>query len=494
MTFMGMRQRVLIMFITVILFIESVIILRKDVNIVWLIIIILGYFLMIKEIYLENSYEKLYMMSEYDVVTGVPNRRYFINEMDKIIKKSQKNKGKIAVIFIDLDNFKCINDTYGHYIGDKVLVEFCNVLSEFFYDKSLISRFGGDEFVVAKYGIKDLKEIKDILDRLYRTLDNPIIIENREIYCAMSIGVSVYPTDGEDTETLLTKADMTMYKAKSDGKNKYKIYDRSTLDNLNKDNKLEMALKSAINNNEIYLVYQPKVNSITEELEGYECLVRWNSKELGNVSSTKFIPIAESTGLIVILGKYIIDCAFQNCKELILKTNRNFKISITLSYVQIRDEKLVDYIKSKLKEYNLDSNYIEFEIAESVIMKSFGKNIKVLNELKALGVSIALDDFGAGYSSLEYLRLLPIDVLKIDNRIISQINKDENINSMIESIVELSHTLNLRVVAEGVETRIQQEYLRSIGCDIIQGFYYNTPNRLDMVSQMIIIKQEKELI
>lgn len=427
-------------------------------------------------------------MSYHDIVTGMPNRRYFINEMNNVIENKKINHGKIAIIFIDLDNFKNINDSYGHDIGDILLIKFCNILCNVFNKDSFISRFGGDEFVVAQYGIKKEEDIEKKLENLFEALKSNIQIEEREIYCTVSIGVSIYKKDGKDIETLLKRADIAMYRAKSDGKNKYQFCNEYILESVNKEYKIQKALRTAIENNEIYLVYQPKFNLRNERVYGYECLARWNSNVLGDISPLEFIPVAENSGVIIELEKYIIDIAFRKCKELSLMTDKIFKMSINLSNIQIRDEKIVNYIRNKLKEYDLNPSYIEFEIKESVIINSSKRNLEILRKLKILGVSIALDDFGTGYSSLSYLRILPIDVLNIDKSFIDAIKKDKKSNYIIESIIELSHNLELRVVAEGVETEAQIEYLKEIGCDIIQGFYYNKPEKFDVASKMLLIE------
>ncbi|MGL5085912.1 MAG: putative bifunctional diguanylate cyclase/phosphodiesterase, partial [Clostridium sp.] len=244
-------------------------------------------------------------------------------------------------------------------------------------------------------------------------------------------------------------------------------------------------LRSALDKNEINLVFQAKVDTITEEVIGYECLCRWNSEKLGLVSPVEFIPIAERTGLIIKIGKYIINYAVKMCKQLSLATDKKFKIAINISDVQIRDESIVEYIADTLKKFNLCPSYIEFEITESLIMKSVEQNIECLKRLKEIGVSIALDDFGTGYSSLSYLKILPIDVLKIDKTFIDGINIDKKSEYIIERIVDLSHHLDIKVVAEGVESKEQVDYLRAIECDVIQGYYYSKPKQFEEAKRLI---------
>lgn len=418
-----------------------------------------------------------------DEVTKMPNRRYFMREVSSYIKN--KISDSIAFIFIDLDNFKYVNDTYGHDVGDILLCKFSNIILSMNIEKSFFARYGGDEFVLTVYDFKNKREIKQILDEIIKRLSDPLIVNGKEIFCTLSIGVSIYPTDGEELGILLKRADMAMYLAKTNGKNRYEFFDLKLLEILDREFNIEKGLRVAIDNNEIKLVYQPKLMINTEEVIGFESLIRWNSKELGVVSPGEFIPIAESSGLILSIGKYIIEESFKKCKEISLKSDKRFKMAINLSEVQIRDEEIVDFIYNLLKKYDLEANYIEFEITESIIMKSPEKNINTLEKLKELGVTLALDDFGTGYSSLSYLRNLPIDVLKIDKSFIDGILIEEKSEYIINSIIELSHYLNLIVVAEGVETKEQLEYLKKINCDIMQGYYFSKPIEFEKVLQMI---------
>lgn len=432
-----------------------------------------------KEKELEISY-----LSFNDDVTGVPNRRYFVKEINNRLKNYTNEK--MAIIFIDLDNFKYVNDTFGHDIGDSLLFEFCNCIKNMNIDDSLFARYGGDEFVLLKYSLKSKGEIKEILNNIIKNLSKPMIIKNKEIVCSLSIGVSIYPADGLDMEILLKRADMAMYLAKINGKNRYEFFDSNILEMLNREFNIEKGLRIAIDNNEIKILYQPKVSVYNGEVIGFESLVRWHSNELGIVSPNEFIPIAENSGLIITIGKHIIEESLKKCKELSLKTDKKFKMAINLSEVQIRDEEIVKFIDETIKKLELDASYVEFEITESIIMKYPEKNIKTLEKLKNLGVTLALDDFGTGYSSLSYLRTLPIDVLKIDKSFIDGILIEEKCEYIINSIIELSHYLNLTVVAEGVETKEQLEYLSNISCDVIQGYYFSRPIEFEDAAKMIL--------
>lgn len=423
-------------------------------------------------------------LSYYDEVTGVPNRRYFMKEAGRLVRESVDSN--IAFIFIDLDNFKYVNDTYGHDYGDELLLEFSRMILEMKIENSFLARYGGDEFVIVKNNTEGKNEIKEILDNIIKRLSNPLIIKDREIYSTLSIGVSIYPFDGKDIGILLKRSDMAMYLAKINGKNRYEFFDLKLLEVLDREFEIEKGLRIAIDNDEIKFLYQPKVKIDTGEVIGFELLVRWHSKNMGIVSPKEFIPIAENSGLIIPIGKYIIDESFKKCKELSLRTSKKFKMAINLSEVQIRDDEIVDYIGNALIKYDLDASYIELEITESIIMKSAEKNIRTLERLKNIGVTLALDDFGTGYSSLSYLRTLPIDVLKIDKSFIDGILIEEKSEYIINSIIDLSHYLNLLVVAEGVETKEQVGYLEKSSCDIIQGYYFSKPIEFNDISKMIV--------
>ena len=431
-----------------------------------------------KEKEIEISY-----LSLNDETTKIPNRRYFIKEASKYIKNKDINN--IAFIFIDLDNFKYVNDTYGHDMGDYLLIEFSKIIKNMNINNSFFSRYGGDEFILVIYNFNSRKEIKCILNNIIKKLNKPLIIKGKEIFCTLSIGVSIYPEDGKELAILIKRADMAMYLAKINGKNKYEFFDLKLLEVINREFNIEKGLRNALDNNEINLVYQPKIRTEDEKLVGFEVLVRWNSRELGNISPNEFIPIAETSGLIIQIGKYIIEESFKICKQISLRRSSMFKMAINLSEVQIRDEEIVDFIIYLLKKYDLDPCYIEFEITESIIMKDAEKNIRTLNKFKDLGITLALDDFGTGYSSLSYLRTLPIDVLKIDKSFIDGILVEEKSEYIINAIIELSHYLNLTVVAEGVENNKQFEYLKKIKCDIIQGYYFSKPIKYEEIFQII---------
>lgn len=428
---------------------------------------------------------KIHYMSNFDDVTGIPNRRYFVGQAYDMLKASKKANKKFAMVFIDLDNFKYVNDTYGHTAGDDLLGKFCRKLTIILEKNCLLARFGGDEFVIAIENVEDQISVIKIIDKIIGAFNEPFLIHGKEIYNTVSIGISITENNEDNVQSLLKKADIAMYKAKTSGKNQYFVFNAELAEKLERELSLSMCLRKALGNKEIYFALQPKYWANNGKIQGFECLARWRSDELGIVAPMEFIPLAESTGLIIPIGKYLIEEAFRMCNELTSRMDYDFKIAINLSQVQIKDEGLFGYIKDKMSEYNINPKNIEFEVTESLIMKSVDNNIKVLAKLKSLGVSIALDDFGTGYSSLNYLKILPIDTVKIDKSFITDIGKDYKDECIIEKIIELSHLLDLEVVAEGVETEEQLIYLNGIDCDIIQGYYFSKPREFNEILELI---------
>lgn len=429
--------------------------------------------------------QKMHFMNYYDNITGIPNRKMFTEKFQQLINDNIGNRTKLALIFFDIDNFKNINDTYGHEVGDEILLKLCERIDRILDGRHTFARFGGDEFVIAFSNVIDEIEIKEFLNDLLLKVRKPLEVNNKNIYCSISLGVSMYPKDADNLDLLLKTADMAMHKAKEEGKNRYKFFDMDILTMVRRQYDIEKALRTAIEKNEIFMVFQPKVSIKGERIHGFEALVRWINPDLGFVSPVEFIPIAENTGLIVDIGKYIIEESFRKCKELYEISTSKFHIAINISDIQLREDGFIDFIAELLHKYEIPPEYIEFEITEGVIMQSVARNIELLLNLKRLGVSIALDDFGTGYSSLNYLKRLPIDVLKIDKSFVDGIGVDEKSEYIAESIIKLSHSLNLKVVAEGVETREQLGYLDRMKCDVAQGYYFSKPEKFDIIKNMV---------
>ncbi|SHI65318.1 PAS domain S-box-containing protein/diguanylate cyclase (GGDEF) domain-containing protein [Clostridium cavendishii DSM 21758] len=428
--------------------------------------------------------DKILYMSYFDGITGLYNRNYFKKHAKKFIKK---NKGKkAALIFIDIDNFKYVNDSYGHDYGDELLKKIATSFEKMINkDKDMLCRFGGDEFVIFIKDFDDISEIHAVAKNLINIFNRPIKIKEKSIYSSASIGVTLFPTDADNYDMLLKQADAAMYKAKGNGKSRYQFFNDEISEELARNYSLEKGLRDALEDDELYVQFQPKVVLEDGKISGFEALIRWNSKELGFVSPSEFIPVAENTRLIVPIGRFVIEEVLKKCKELIEIGYSDFKIALNLSEIQLRDGNIVEDFRILLDKYEVDPSFIEVEITESILMKSFDENIKTLLKVKELGMSVALDDFGTGYSSLNYLTKLPIDVLKIDRSFVTEIGDNAKGKCIVENIIQLSHKLGIQVVAEGVEIREQVDYLKDMLCDFVQGYYYSKPQNFDIILNLM---------
>lgn len=433
----------------------------------------------------KDSKLKLEYINAYDELTGLNNRKSFKAIMENQLKDNTLKESRGALIIVDIDNFKFINDSYGHNCGDKFLKKFSEDLKKHLNLSELLCRFGGDEFLIFIPYISDFHDVKKVVMKITDILKVPYNINNNEIFASVSIGVAVYPDDGEEFELLLKNADAAMYLAKSNGKNKWEMFNSNISREINRIYSIQRGLRTALDNAEMFVVFQPKVRLADNEIDGFEALLRWSSSEIGLVSPSEFIPIAESTRLIIPIGKFVLREVFIKIKYLLSQGYDDFKIAVNLSEIQLREGDLLEYFKLLIEEFKISPKYIEFEITESMIMKSVDRNINYLMQIKNLGSSIALDDFGTGYSSLNHLTKLPIDVLKIDRSFVIDMIENDKSRYIVEKIIQLSHKLGITVVAEGVEEKEQVEYLKKMECDTVQGYYYSKPQNFENVITML---------
>lgn len=419
----------------------------------------------------------IFNMAYYDSLTGLPNRRYFEKILKNILAFNENsykaNKG--IVLFLDLDNFKNINDTLGHDVGDKLLKIIANKLKEVLRKEDIISRFGGDEFLILQPNINTYEEAVESVNRIIDIFKDLWILGEHKLYITPSIGITVYPDDGEDVNIILRNADTAAYDAKFSGKNGYKFFEKSMFDQVLRKTEVEKALREAVKNNEFELYYQPQVEVSTGRIVSLEALMRWKNPELGFVSPVEFIPIAEETGIIVDIGEWVIRAACKQNKEWKNKGYCYDTIAVNVSSLQLRQRGFVELVKNILKEIGLKPEFLELEITESVLMESLEKSVEILNELRKIGVKTALDDFGTGYSSLNYLMKIPIDTLKIDKTFIDNVSTNYSQKSIIEGIIIIAHEMALDVVAEGVEVQEQLKILADKKCDKIQGYLFSKP-------------------
>ncbi|MHB8130292.1 MAG: putative bifunctional diguanylate cyclase/phosphodiesterase [Mobilitalea sp.] len=424
---------------------------------------------------IKKGEEKLQRLAYYDVLTGLPNRMMFMEQLDLIIKRSKEKMSSFYIVFIDVDSFKKINDTMGHHIGDKFLLFAADNLKHSIKEEDLLGRIGGDEFALIISRKLSKEEVLQELEVIRTGFYNPFDIYNGEIRLTASFGIAIYPEDGDTGSTLLKSADMSMYKAKEFGRNNVQFFSNYMLEEMLHKTEIENRLLNAMKNNEFYLVFQPQFCVYSDKIRGFETLARWKSPELGLISPLQFIPIAEETGFINILGEWILRTACKKFKELQKLYDFDVILCVNISTIQIENSKFIEIVKNIITETGFNPSSLELEITESVIIESFQQTVKVLNELKELGIRIALDDFGMGYSSLNYLKSLPIDTLKIDKSFIDDLSENDFEVQIVGDIISLGHTLGFTVIAEGVEHHNQLQYLKDHSCDHIQGFLYAKP-------------------
>ena len=430
--------------------------------------------------------EQLEHQANYDVLTGLPNRNLLQDRLKRAVF-AQRNARPIAVVFIDLDHFKFINDSLGHTQGDKLLAIIAERLASIVREGDTVARLGGDEFVLVLNDQNKEDVIFRAMQRVLNKVSEPMTIDGQELYITCSAGVSLYPADAPDVETLLKNADVAMYRAKEHGRNNFQFYTPEMNDLANERLALEHSLRRALERNELLLHYQPKVNLETGMIVGAEALLRWQHPEWGLIAPERFIPIAEETGLIVQIGAWVIRTA---CNQARLWQDAGLPpviMSVNLSARQFRQESFVKVVTQILHETGLKPEQLEMELTESMLMHNANAAISILGGLKSLGVRLSLDDFGTGYSSLSYLSRLPIDTLKIDRSFVQHIgDQDECDNGILaQAIISLGHSLNLTVIAEGVETGEQLKFLKAHQCDEVQGFYFCKPTVAGEFAKML---------
>ena len=424
-------------------------------------------------------------MAYYDNLTGIPNRFLFKDRVENAISLAERNEKFISIMFIDLDNFKSVNDTMGHDGGDYLLKEVSNGLSKRIRKTDTVARFGGDEFIILLNNIDNHNDISKIADSIMRLFSKPFIINGQEFFITASGGIATYPIDGEDSESLVKNADTAMYEAKDNGKNQYSLCTPDMKNEVEKNMKLSNDLYRALERNELSIHYQPQIDLTSKEITGLEALLRWKHPEYGMISPVVFIPLAEKNGLINSIGKWVLKTACRQNKKWQDMGLAHIKMAVNLSGIQFINENIADDIEKILKESKLDPKYLELEITENIAIKETDFVIKVLERLKKIGVSIAIDDFGIEYSSLSRLKNLPIDKIKIDMEFIQGIEKSPKDQAITGVIINLAKSLGMNVLAEGVETAPQLDFLNQKMCDYVQGYYYYKPMPAEEVEKIL---------
>ncbi len=435
----------------------------------------------------KQNENRMRQLAYFDSLTGLPNRTLFTEQLEQMLESANRNQFKLAILFIDLDNFKRINDSLGHTVGDALLKEISKRLLTCIRQSDLVSRYvdpnteisvsrlGGDEFTIVLNKIEDTEVAAIVAKRLLNTLSRPMTLEGHEIVVTPSIGIALAPLDSDSVENLLKHADTAMYHAKNNGKNNYQYYS-STMNAMGVQRlSLESELRRALTNNELVVFYQPQVNVQTGKIVGAEALVRWQHPKHGLVAPDYFISLAEEMGIVVELGNQIL---LESCQQVKQWQDKGFaleKIAVNLSSLQFSQPDLISTIQNTLSATGLSAEYLELELTESIIMKNLESTIKVLEELKNMGISISVDDFGTGYSSLNYLKRFPLDELKIDKSFIVDIDSDAHNAGIVTAIIAMAKSLKLSLVAEGIETEKQLKFIREAGVVTVQGFFFSKP-------------------
>ena len=412
-------------------------------------------------------------LAYYDTVTGLPNRALFGDRLGVALAHAQRHKYKVAVLFLDIDRFKQINDSLGHSVGDRLLRAAAERIRGTIREEDTVARFGGDEFTILIHIVGRIEDAGRIAQKILDSFKTPIVIDSREFVVTSSIGISIYPVDGVDGETLIRNADTSMYRAKDVGRNTYQFYAAAMNHKALEALEVENGLRRALAHNEFVLYYQPLIEVKTGAVFGLEALVRWRHPELGLLRPDKFIPAAEQSGLIISIGRWVLREACMQAAEWHSRGHR-IVMAVNLSGRQFQDPELLAQVSDALREARLPAEFLELEITEGYAMQDVGKAIQTLQQLKGLGVRIAIDDFGSGYSCLSYLKKFPIDTLKLDGSFVRDLGTPEDAQIAL-GVIALAHSLRLKVIAEGVETISQLMFLRDHSCDRLQGYLFSRP-------------------
>ncbi len=437
----------------------------------------------------KQNEERLNYQANHDPLTTLPNRSLFMERLSRALARAHRNHLLVAVLFLDLDGFKGINDTHGHLVGDLLLQAVAERLSSCVRQGDTVARLGGDEFTIILEDIADFRDAAVVAQKILKQFANPFMLEDHHLRVTTSIGVAVYPADGTDGLALLHSADEAMYRAKKQGKNAYQFHSEELNAQAFERMSLESALRLALERDEFRLYYQPIYDLASGRLISAEALLRWQHPEIGLVAPAHFLPLAEETGLILPIGRWAIEQACRQAAGWARQGCRDLKVAINLSRSQLFSFDIIGCLSAALADSGVDPALIQLEIPESSVMSGTPENEAVVRKLKALGVCIAIDDFGTGYSSFGNLRRLPVDILKIDQSFVRDITQDADDAKIVNAITAIAHSLRMTVVAEGVETAEQVEFLRKSRCDAVQGYYFTRPGPADEIPGLLATKR-----
>ncbi len=423
----------------------------------------------------KQNAEHIHHLAYYDALTDLPNRQLFRERCEHSLEQAQRDNQTVAVLFLDLDRFKHVNDSLGQPVGDELLRMVAQRLKDNLRHCDTVARLGGDEFIILLENSPTPFDTEGVARKILRALDEPFWVHGYKLEIGTSIGISFYPTDGNDSTTLIKHADLAMYQAKEQGRGNFQFYEAYLTERAKERLFLEGELREALKRNELTLYYQPQFSLADESLIGAEALLRWRHSEIGTVSPDKFVAIAEDSGLIVSIGEWVLRAACRQAKSWMDQGKRFQRIAVNLSGAQVERSDILNTVSSILAETGLPPSHLELEITETYIMRQAQRNIEIMEKLRKLGVTLAIDDFGTGQSSLSYLKRLPVNKLKIDRSFVMDIPQDANDIAITRAILALGHSLRMTVLAEGVETFEQLAFLKELACDEVQGYYYSKP-------------------
>ncbi|PKN13306.1 MAG: GGDEF domain-containing protein [Deltaproteobacteria bacterium HGW-Deltaproteobacteria-4] len=424
---------------------------------------------------LRQRHDHLQQLAHFDSLTRLPNRVLFYDRISQALLQAARLKQKVAILFVDLDHFKDINDTLGHRIGDLLLIEVASRLQEIVRACDTVARMGGDEFTLCLQNMEHPDNAGLVAQKIVNSLARPYTIEGEDIFVSASVGITLFPVDGVSVDELLKNADTAMYHVKDHGKNMFQFFSQEMNDKTCSRLALHNSLRYALERNEFLLYYQPKFDIASRQPTGMEALLRWNNPEKGIIVPDKFIPLAEETGLIVPIGEWVLRTVCEQINSWQAQGNPPLRVSINISPVQFRRDDFAESILRILEETGVNPNLLELELTESALMQNTASTVAILHKCRNLGMHISIDDFGTGYSSLSYLKRFPIDTLKIDRSFIFNLTENRDDNAIVTAIIAMAHSLNLKIIAEGVETEGQLAFLVEQGCEEMQGYLYSRP-------------------
>lgn len=443
--------------------------------------------------HLQSTKDQLEYMASHDELTGLPNRSMLHQHINEGITKSAEQCCQLAVMFVDLDDFKKVNDLYGHSAGDRLLNEIGKKFEAFLGPDDYVARFGGDEFIFCFSNLKNLTETESKVEQIKGIFKQQFVIDGKVLFASCSIGVSMYPSDGDQPEELISKADIVLYKSKARQKGDVLFFDSSINQQVQYDFMLERELREAINRDELSVCYQPQVEAKTGKLHGVESLLRWHNPQLGHVSPLEFISLAEEIGLIGELGEFVLNKACEEFSQHFPSPDYDLTLSINISPMQLMEARFIPQLQSALQKHDLPSHRVTLEITENVLISDLPKVEPIIAQVKELGFTVSLDDFGTGYSSLSYLSNLPLDELKIDRVFVDKMLSSEQSDSLVKAILAIARSADMQVVAEGVETEAQKAVLIEYGCDILQGYLIERPISIELLAEKYASDSQEKL-